>query len=236
MGSSLNDSSMFQNHNTVRISYRRKSMCNDERRSSMHQAIHTVLHNLLCSGINGTGRFIQNQNRRICNRCPCDGRSADAAPGSSCHRLLSATVSYPFGSLRDKSICIGQFCCRERLLHPLHPAFHNRIFSFTVPVNKWVSCNTIPRERRRSGLLDLVNIDSVIADLSVLNIIKSVDQIGNGRLSGSGGSHKGNLLPRLCIQVQYHGARSSHRVISKIYIIKDHIPFQLRYNLTLSSA
>ncbi len=75
-------------------------------------------------------------------------------------------------------------------------------------------------------LTDLVNIDSVIADLYLLNIIKTVDQIGNGRFTGSGGSDKSNLLSRICIKVLHHAARSYHRVISKVYIIQRlHHPF-----------
>ena len=43
---------------------------------------------------------------------------------------------------------------------------------------------------------NLVDINAVITNLSILNIIKSIDQIGNGGLSGSGGTDKGNLLSR----------------------------------------
>ena len=47
-------------------------------------------------------------------------------------------------------------------------------------------------------LLDLVNIDTVITDLSVFNVIETVDQIGNGCFTCSCRSNKGYLLTRLC--------------------------------------
>ena len=56
-------------------------------------------------------------------------------------------------------------------------------------------------------LFDLVDVDIVIADFSILNVIKTVDQVGNRRLTRASGAHKGQLLPRLCIErnvFEYH--------------------------------
>src|SRR5699024_3798462 len=39
-------------------------------------------------------------------------------------------------------------------------------------------------------LLDLVDIDTVVADFSVGDIIEPVDQIGDGGLSGTGGAYE----------------------------------------------
>ena len=47
-------------------------------------------------------------------------------------------------------------------------------------------------------ILDLIDIDTVVTDLSIRNIVKPVDQVGNRRLPCSGSSDKGNLLPRFC--------------------------------------
>lgn len=48
-------------------------------------------------------------------------------------------------------------------------------------------------------LFDLINIDAIIADLTILDIIEPVDQIRNGCLSGSGRSDECDLLSRLSI-------------------------------------
>ena len=50
-------------------------------------------------------------------------------------------------------------------------------------------------------LFDLIDVDRIIADLTVLNIIKSIDQIGDGRLAGTGGSDKCNFLSRLRVKL-----------------------------------
>ena len=199
-------------------------MCNDKRGSSMHQAIHTILHDLLCTGVNGTGCFIQDQNRRIRNGCPCNGDqlplSLTQASSVSCqYRIITVWKS------SDKSICIDQFCCPDD--------FFIRCIQFTEPDiffhrsgKQMCILQHNSKGTSQIRLADLGNINSVIADLSLLNIIESIDQIGNGRFSGSGGSHKGNLLPRLCIKVHIM-EHDLLRVISKVYIFKDHIPFQL---------
>ena len=47
---------------------------------------------------------------------------------------------------------------------------------------------------------NLCDVDSIVADLAFLDIIKTVDQVGDRSLSGSCGTYKSKLLSRLCIQ------------------------------------
>ena len=77
--------------------------------------IHTILHNLLGSGINGAGGLIQNQHRRI----------RDSRPGNSQKLPLSLAQVRPITgkdgviSVRqtaDKSVGIGQLRCRPHFL------------------------------------------------------------------------------------------------------------------------
>ena len=70
----LDDTSVFQNHNTVTVSYGGQAVGDDESGPSMHQLIHTILYQLLCSGIDRRNRFVQDQHRRICYRCTGDGQ------------------------------------------------------------------------------------------------------------------------------------------------------------------
>ena len=44
---------------------------------------------------------------------------------------------------------------------------------------------------------DLIDIDTIVADLAVCNIVETVDQIGDRRLSGTGRTDKGDFLARL---------------------------------------
>ena len=49
------------------------------------------------------------------------------------------------------------------------------------------------------GFFDLVDIDAVVTDLSVVNVVEAVDQIGDRRLSRTRSANKGNLLRLLSI-------------------------------------
>ena len=46
---------------------------------------------------------------------------------------------------------------------------------------------------------DLIDIDTIVADLAVCNIVETVDQIGDRRLTCSGRSDECNLLSRFGI-------------------------------------
>ena len=68
MVSALNDASLFENNDAVTVADSGATMGNDKRRPALHQAVHTLLYDTLRTGINGAGRFVQNEHRRICNR------------------------------------------------------------------------------------------------------------------------------------------------------------------------
>ena len=77
------------------------------------------------------------------------------------------------------------------------------------------------------GLFDFVDVDAVIADLSVCDVIETVDQIGDGGFSGSGTSHKGDLLARRGVQPDVV-QNDFVRIIAKIHIVEGHVSGQLR--------
>ena len=66
---------------------------------------------------------------------------------------------------------------------------------------------------------DLSNVDLIVTDLTFLNIIEAVDQIGNGCLSGSGRTDKRDLLTRLRKQ-RYIMQHQLLRHIPKIYMLQ----------------
>ena len=70
---------------------------------------------------------------------------------------------------------------------------------------------------------DMTDIYPVNGDRTALNVIKPVDQIGNRRLSCSGGSYKGNLLPRFCIETDIL-QNYLFRIVAKGHMIERHMP------------
>ena len=71
----------------------------------------------------------------------------------------------------------------------------------------------------QSILFDISHIDPVIGKTSPVNVVKTVYQVGDRRLPGAGGTDKGNLLPRFCIEADFLKYQMIP-VITKIHILK----------------
>ena len=67
MGTTFDNMSLFQNHDTVTVADSGETVCDDKSRTSAHQFIHTILYDLFRSGIDGGGCLIEDQDRRISN-------------------------------------------------------------------------------------------------------------------------------------------------------------------------
>ena len=72
---------------------------------------------------------------------------------------------------------------------------------------------------------DVLNIEPVIGDLSFLNIIETVDQVGNGRFARSGRSDKGDLLSGFGIKADIVEDRMSF-IIRECDMVKADIALQ----------
>ena len=75
-------------------------------------------------------------------------------------------------------------------------------------------------------LFDLIDIDIVIADFSVRDIVKPVDQVRNRGLARACSTYKGNLLSRLRVQRNMMQHNLVFRV-AEIHVVEHHASFQL---------
>ena len=78
----------------------------------------------------------------------------------------------------------------------------------------------------QSALLDFVDVDAIVTYLAICNIIKAVEQVGNGGFAGPRAAYKGNFPARGCMQADIMKNHFS-LFIPKIHIMKGNIPFQL---------
>ena len=82
-------------------------------------------------------------------------------------------------------------------------------------------------------LLDLVDIDSVISNLTVSYVIETIDKIGYCRLSCTGRSDKRDLLTRCSIKIDIVKNRMSF-FICKVDVMELNITF--KFNICCSSV
>ena len=127
--------------------------------------------------------------------------------------------------MSDKSICVCQLCsCHHLGICRIQLAVTN-VFHDSCRKQMRILQND---SKRMSQIIffNFVNINAIITDLSVLNIIKSVNQICNRRLSCTSRADKRNFLTRRCVQIHIM-KHDFFRYIAKIYIIKNNISGQL---------
>ena len=205
MAAALNDSAVLQHHDAVRIFNGGKAVRNNKRGSAFHQRIHAFLHQFFRSGINGGGGLIQNQHGRIRNCRPCNGKQL----ALTLRKVAAVAVDHGVIAVRqsgNKAVRIGKFCRGDAFLirsirFAVADIIHNR-------AGKQVGIlQNNAKGAAEIRLFNLGDIDAVIADLTILNIIKAVDQIGDCGFARAGGADKRDLLTRLSIQldiVQHH--------------------------------
>ena len=64
----LDDLTVFKNHYSICVADRRETMGNDKCRAILHQSVHTVLNVALGTGIDGTRRFVEDEDRSFGKR------------------------------------------------------------------------------------------------------------------------------------------------------------------------
>ena len=71
---------------------------------------------------------------------------------------------------------------------------------------------------------DLVDVDSIVADFAVLNVVESVDQVGDGCFTCTSRTNESDLLTWFCVQrkiMQNHFVF----VITKAHIVETNVTF-----------
>ena len=225
MGTAFNNLSLLKNHDTIGVSYGRQTMCDNKGCSSAHQLIHTILNNALGTGIDGACRLIENQYRRICNGCTRDRKKLPLTLGqirtvSGQHCVIALRQTH------NESVRIRQFCCCYNLILRRIELSEGNIFSYRSRKQMCILQNNAKRSSQVI-LFDLSNVDLIVTNLTFLNIIEAVDQIGNGCLSGSGRTDKRDLLTRLCKQ-RYIVQNNFIRVVAEINMFEYHTPCSSR--------
>lgn len=194
MITALNDLSVLQNHDGVGVPHCGKTVGDHESGPFCHQTVHALLDMLFRSRIDGARRFIKDQDRRLGYR-----RSRDIK------KLSLALAQVRAIALKNGVIALwkphdkGMGRCHLRRLHDLlvggiKPSvpdiFHNcsRKQMRILKHHGNVAAQLVPP--------DMADINAVDGDGPALDIVKTVDKVRDRRLSGSRGTHEGDLLPR----------------------------------------
>ena len=219
----LYDASLLQDDDQVTVPDGGQAVGDHKGRPPLHQLVHTRLDDLLRPGIDGAGRLVKNECRRICDRGARDGEEltlalGEVGPVAGQHGIISLRKA------PDKAVRIGELRCTHH--------FFIRGVELSVPdilpdsVGKQVRIlQDDPERPAQIAFFDLVDIDVVVADLTVLNVIEAVDQVCDRRLAGPGGPDEGDLHAGFCMDPDIV---QDHLVVpvAEIHAVEGDIPFQ----------
>ena len=194
MITALDDLSILQNHDGVGVPHGGETVGDHEGGPFCHQTVHALLDVLFCSRIDGARRFIEDQ-----DRCPGYRRSRDIK------KLSLALTQVRAIALQNRVIALGKphdkgmgRCHLRRLnnflvggIKPSVPdIFHNRSRKQMRILKHHgnVAAQVVP--------LNMADINAVDGDGPALDIVEAVDEVRDRRLSGSRGTHEGDLLSR----------------------------------------
>lgn len=194
MITALDDLSVLQNHDGVGIPHGGETVGDHEGGPFCHQTIHALLDVFFRSRIDGARRLIEDQDRRLGYR-----RSRDIK------KLSLALAQVRAVALKNGVIALwkphdkGMGRCHLRRLNDL----------LVCGIKPSVADILHDRSRKQVGVLknhgdvaaqlvplNMADINAVDGDGPALDIVEAVDEVRDRRLSGSCGTHKGDLLSR----------------------------------------
>ncbi len=188
-----------------------------------HQGVHAVLDQLLGAGVDGGGGLVQDQHRRVGHGRPGDGQQLPLALGQV-GAVAGEHGVVPIGQAADEAVGVGQLGGGDALLVggvqvAVADVLHHRAGEQVGVLEDDAQAAA------QVGLLDLVDVDAVVADLAVGDVIEAVDEVGDGGLARAGGAHKGDLLARLGPQADVVEDQLV-LVIAEVHVVKDHVALQ----------
>ena len=201
----------------------RKPVCDHKHRAARHQLVHTVLHNALGAGINRACGFVQDQHGRVGHSGARNGQQlalalAELAAIPLQHGVVAVRQAF------DKLIGVGQLGgCNAFLIGSIQLAVAD-IFHHSAGKQMGVLQHNA-KASAQIGLFDLLNVNAIIQDRALLNIVKTIDQVGNGGFACARAAYKGDFLAGLGknVNIMQNGF---FRRIAKIHPVEAHISGQ----------
>ena len=231
MVTSFDDFAVFKNHDCVTVSYRTQAVSNYKYCTTFHQSVHTFFDEPLSTCIDTACSFVQNQYRRIGNSCTCNGNQLTL----SLRQVFTVTGDDCVVSLRqvtDELVRIGGLSSLDTIFVRCVQFAVTDVVHYSTRKQVCVLQNHTKRSSEVS-LLDLVDVDAVVSDLTVGNIVESVDEVGNCCLTCTCRTYESNLLSRFGVQ-RNSVQNSLVFFVTEHYVFKSYVTTQ--WNVGYSSV
>ena len=170
-------------------------MGDDKAGSALHQVIHCLLNLLLCPGIHGGGRLVQNHDLIVRQNGTGNGEQLLLSLGNIAGVLVQLHL-ITAGELANEAVRMGSLCrCNDLFVCGVQSAvtdvLHNR------PLKQ---PRVLKHHAKGFPQLTAVKVPDVVAvqqNCTAVHIVKPHEQFYHGSLAGTGWANNGDLLSRL---------------------------------------
>lgn len=184
VGSLLENLSVVDHENPVRIFNSRKTVRNDERGTALQQAFDSLLHLNFCLCVDAGRRLVENQNPRIRHHRSGKGEKLALAVGKTGTALADLGV-VAVRQFYDKVMGMHGLCGgNDFFLRGIELSIRNVVANRAGEEKVVLGHNAHLGTQAVDG--DIRQAVAVDADRSRSNIVETADQIDNGRLSSAG--------------------------------------------------
>ena len=192
MGASLDDAPLLHDDDGVGIADGAQTVGDDEGAAPLHQRVHAVLYCLLRPGVDARCGLVEDECRRIGNGSAGDGDKLSlaltqiAAIGRE-HRLVAV------GQTTDEVVGIDQSGRLDALLVGGVEASVADVLHHSAGEEM----RLLQHDAKTAAQLfptDTAYVDMIVENLSVLDVVEPVDEIGDGRLACTRPADKCYLL------------------------------------------
>ena len=214
---------MIEDHDDVGVLDGAEAVGDDEDGASGHEGVHALLDHGLGVGIDGGGSLIHDHHRWVGDGGTRDGEQLaltlrEVRAVRDQHRVVALRQS------ADEAVGTGE-------LRGGHTLFVRRVELSVADV-----LHDGPREKHgilqddaeglpEGSLLDILDIDAVIGDGALLDLVETVDEVRDGRLTGTGGTDERDLLTRAGVDIDLMQNRVLP-VVGEVHVAQDDVALE----------
>ena len=199
-------------------------MGNNENRTSFHKTVHPLLHHFFGTRVNRGCRLVKDKNRCIGKGSTRNGDKLTLPVRQACTVICQNSV-IPIIQVLHKGIHVSNTGSFKNFLACRIGTAIGNIFSDSPCEEMGILKHDTKRATKRI-FLNQLDINTIISNHTRLDIVETVNQVGNRRLTSTCRTDKGNLLPLVCIEINVMKDLFL-TIVREINVLEDHISDQL---------
>lgn len=198
VGAAFDDLAMVEDHDDVGVLNGGESVSDDEDGASFHERIHAALDESFGARIDGRSCFVEDHHRRIADGGASDREELTLSLAES-GAIAGEDGVVPLRQHTDEAVGIGELCCgdaffiaggRVAVADIVHDAAGEE-----VDILKYDA-----EGATQIFLADFFDVDAIVEDGAVVDVVKPIDQIGDGGFACPGGADESDFLSRLGVE------------------------------------